>query len=297
MTNPTTPGAWANYLSKLWGRDRFPIDVELIARDISSHQADPIVKIAGGELDGFEGGLYLRKKGWYVIYNNQVQSNGRINFTIAHELGHYLLHRNQQEEFECGTDDLLDWRSKARQLEAEADRFSAMLLMPLDDYRRQVGSNAIDLEILSACAERYDVSLLASMRQWIELNQKRAIMVVSRDGFIKWSWSTEKARKTGNYFRFARETIAIPEDSIAACEHLLDATEARRGIEIPAQTWFPHEPSGMSAREMRIISDQYDLVISLIVLPDHNPYEKELEEDELLTDTFTNFIQNGQTPY
>lgn len=115
MTNPTTPGAWANYLSKLWGRDRFPIDVELIARDISSRQADPIVKIAGGELDGFEGGLFLRKKGWYVLYNNQVQSNGRINFTIAHELGHYLLHRNLQEEFECGTDDLLDWRSKARQ--------------------------------------------------------------------------------------------------------------------------------------------------------------------------------------
>ena len=297
MTNPSSPGAWANMLSRLWGRDRFPIDVEIIAKDISTRQSDPIISVAGGDIDDFEGGLFKRKKGWYLLYNDQVQSSGRINFTIAHELGHYLLHRKLEDTFECGTDDLMDWGSTARQMEAEADKFAAMLLMPLDDYRQQIDPNTIDLDMISACAQRYGVSLLAALRQWVELNQKRAIMVVSRDGFIKWSWSTKKAMKTLNYFRFGRETLAIPANSIAACENRYKPIEERRGIEIPAHVWFPHEPKDTSAREMRIVSDQYDLVISLIILPDREPWEKDQEEDEPLTDTYTNFINNGQKPY
>lgn len=297
MTNPSSPGAWANMLSRLWGRDRFPIDVEIIAKDISSRQSDPIISVAGGDIDDFEGGLFKRKKGWYLLYNNQVQSSGRINFTIAHELGHYLLHRKLEDTFECGTNDLMDWGSTARQMEAEADKFAAMLLMPLDDYRQQIDPNTIDLDMISACAERYGVSLFAALRQWVELNQKRAIMVVSRDGFIKWSWSTKKAMKTQNYFRFGRQTLAIPANSIAACEARYKPIEERIGIEIPAHVWFPHEPKDTSAREMRIVSDQYDLVISLIILPDREPWEKDQEEDEPLIDTYTNFINNGQNPY
>jgi Zn-dependent peptidase ImmA (M78 family) len=297
MTSPTTPGAWANLLSRLWGRDRFPIDVEVIARDISSRQPDPIIKIAGAELDDFEGGLFKRKKGWFLVYNDQVQSKGRINFTMAHELGHYLLHREQGDSFQCGTEDLLDWGSTVRQMEVEADKFAAMLLMPLDDYRSQIGSAPVNLDMLGECAERYAVSLLAAMRQWLEFTPKRAVMVVSREGFIKWSWSSKSAMRTQNYFRFGKETIPIPEDSIAACTARYNPSDERRGIEIPAKVWFPHEPSGMTAREMRIVSDQYDLVISLIVLPDRDPWERELEEDELLTDTYTNFIRNGQNPY
>ena len=54
----------------------------------------------------------------------------------------------------------------------------------------------------------------------------------------------------------------------------------------------------MSLREMRVVSDQYDLVITLLVLPDRDPWERDDdEEDELLVGTYTNFIRNGQHPY
>jgi hypothetical protein len=161
-SNPTTPGTWANVLSKAWGRDRFPIDVKLIAQDISSRQPDPIAHIQGGDIGDMEGMLLKREKAWYLLYNDQVQSSGRINFTIAHELGHYLLHRKEADAFQCSTQDLLNWDSTARQREADADKFAAKLLMPLDDYRKQVESVKVDIDLFGACAGRYGVSLIAA---------------------------------------------------------------------------------------------------------------------------------------
>lgn len=294
--NPTTPRAWANFLSKTWGRDRFPIDVKLIAHDISVCQTDPITNIQGGDIGELEGMLLKRDKGWYLIYNDHVQSRGRINFTIAHELGHYLLHRKEQESFQCSTADLLDWGSTARQREADADKFTATILMPLDDYRNQVESAKVDIDLLSACAERYEVSLVASIRQWIEFTPQRAVLVVSRDGFIKWSWSSGKALRTRARFRFSQETVSIPEASLAA--QTMRHPNERTGTELPARVWFKDEPADMYLREMRVVSDQYDLVITLLVLPDRDPWEanEDEEEEEHLVDTYTNFIRNGQLP-
>lgn len=277
-SNLATPGAWANFLSKVWGRDRFPIDVKLIAQDISSHQPDPITQIRGGDIGELEGMLLKRETSWYLLYNDHVRSNGRINFTIAHELGHYLLHRKDENTFQCSTKDLLDWGSVTRQREADADRFSAMLLMPLDDYRKQVESTKVDLELLSACADRYGVSLIAAIRQWISFTSRRAVLVVSRDGFIKWSWPSNKALRTKAHFCFSRGTIAIPHTSVAA--QTTRHSAERTGIQLPAHVWFKDEPADMPLQEMRVVSDQYDLVISLLILPDHDTWEKEDEEPE-----------------
>jgi Zn-dependent peptidase ImmA (M78 family) len=49
-------------------------------------------------------------------------SKGRINFTLGHELGHYLLHRHLSPEgFRCSSRDMLDWKSEHGQIEAQAN--------------------------------------------------------------------------------------------------------------------------------------------------------------------------------
>lgn len=296
IRNPTTPGAWANLLSKAWGRDRFPIDVKLIAHDISARQPDPIIDIRGGDLGELEGMLLKREKGWYLLYNDQVLSSGRINFTIAHELGHYLLHRKEEDAFRCSTEDLLNGGALARQREIAADQFAATLLMPFDDYRKQVATTRVDIDLLGRCADRYGVSLLAAIRQWIGFTPQRAVLVVSRDGFVQWSWASRKALRTRARFRFSKETIPIPEASLAA--QTTRHPDARVGIDVPARVWFQEEPADMSLREMRVVSDQYDLVITLLILPDRDPWEKEdNDEDELLVDVSSHFIRRGQHPY
>ena len=64
----------------------------------------------------------------YVIEINNRHSENRRRFTLAHEISHYLLHRN--EIGDGITDDAL-YRSKlGDHIETEANRLAAQLLMP-----------------------------------------------------------------------------------------------------------------------------------------------------------------------
>ncbi|MDC9603251.1 ImmA/IrrE family metallo-endopeptidase, partial [Pseudoalteromonas sp. GABNS16G] len=64
---------------------------------------DPISKIEQANIPNFEGMLASNEdhSKWMIAYNNAVSSQGRIRFTKAHELGHYILHRHTQQNFMC----------------------------------------------------------------------------------------------------------------------------------------------------------------------------------------------------
>jgi hypothetical protein len=303
VTEPKRPMAEANGISQMLnlvlGADRFPVKVADLALEYSSKKFpdSPIAKIHGDELPGLDGMLKPNKdkSKWLIIYDASVTSPGRINFTIAHEFGHYLLHRQlaDKREFLCSTEDTAGWSGGTKEIENDADKFAATLLMPIDDYRRQVASVTVNLDVLSGCADRYATSMQAVIRRWVEFTPERAVMVVSRSGFIKWSWSSQSALKSGAFFRFSKETIPIPQGSLAARGDRLE--NEREGIGVPARIWFPREPADMPLREMRIVSDQYDFTISLLIMPDRKPWEVDDEDEGLgLETTIERFERRGQ---
>lgn len=66
-----------------------------------------------------------------------------------------------------------------------------------------------------------------------------------------------------------------------------------------ARIWFPQEPEGMVAREMRIASDLYRQTMTLLVLPPEvKPWERDKtdDDDDGLENTFDRFVRNGQPP-
>ncbi|PHS06171.1 MAG: hypothetical protein COA78_14545 [Blastopirellula sp.] len=175
MTDKLTPSKWAfkitHILNAVLGENHFPINVADVAKEISSqlYPQDPIVLIQGDSLPGFEGGLFRGEKGWGILYNKDIRSTGRINYTQAHEFGHYLLHREQfPEGLSCNEQDFIRWESDYRQIEFQANQFAANLLMPLDDYRRQIApALKVDLDMIGGMADRYEVSLMAALLRWI----------------------------------------------------------------------------------------------------------------------------------
>ena len=51
-----------------------------------------------------------------------------------------------------------------KQIESQANSFAANLLMPLDDFRKQIAPRMKpDLEMIGMCASRYQTSLTASI--------------------------------------------------------------------------------------------------------------------------------------
>src|ERR1700722_18204196 len=64
----------------------------------------------------------------YVIEINNRHSENRMRFTLAHEISHYLLHRDQIGD--GVTDDALYRSTLGAFIETEANRLAAQLLMP-----------------------------------------------------------------------------------------------------------------------------------------------------------------------
>lgn len=275
MNNPVwTPQRAANRLVKVvdtfaqvHGLNRFPIDVPTLALEAARifGWSDPISEVRSAPIKGFEGALLpgQDRKEWLLLYSDAVLSPGRIRFTQAHELGHYILHRLLREEFLCSDEDMLNWTQDEKDIEGQADLFASYLLMPLDDYRKQI-TTAVDLDALGACADRYGVSLTAGILKWLQYTDQKAVLVMSRDGFIRWAWSSEPAFSVGAYFKTKGQVIELPEKSLACDDSVL---HDRQGTQIPARVWFTHAPIDLPLREMKIHAGQYDAVLTLLHLP------------------------------
>lgn len=86
-------------------------------------------------------GLVNHKKKWVIINNSHC--DGRKRFTAAHELGHIILHPDQ---------DNIDYRinfSNSNTKETEANRFAAEILMPYEDFLICYRKNDADLSYVA----------------------------------------------------------------------------------------------------------------------------------------------------
>lgn len=274
MTEVWTPQRAANRLVKLaevfsaaHGVYRFPVEVPPLAMEAARifGWSDPITQVQAANIKGFDGALFPGdgRKEWLLLYNEAVASPGRVRFTQAHELGHYILHRKVRESFQCSDADMLNWSQDDKDIEGQADLFASYLLMPLDDYRKQVTA-PVDLDLLGHCADRYGVSLTAAILKWLQYTDEKAVLVMSNDGFIKWAWSSEPAAKAGAFFRTRNNVIPVPNEALASNAAI---KHDRSGTQIPASIWFPHAGTDTPLREMKVLAEQYGVVLSLLHLP------------------------------
>lgn len=136
----------------------------------------PVAKIAKAKgarihVDALEGelsGFLYRDNDQTVIGVNTSHSPGRQNFTMAHELGHLLLHDQEQlrvdREFRVRLRD--DVSSQGTDVgEREANFFAASLLMPREfleaDLAKEEYVDLLDDDFLRALGKKYGVSTQA----------------------------------------------------------------------------------------------------------------------------------------
>ena len=298
MTTPISPQRQANEISimlnTVFEQDRFPVRIPELAIEYSLKKFpdDPLTDVIGDHLPGFEGALAPAqdsKKGWGILYNSSITSPGRINFTLAHEFGHYLLHRLAHPDgIYCTDEDMRSWDSKNRKIESEANEFAANVLMPFDDFRRQITArDKPDLDLLRECADRYEVSLQAAILRWLKYTTRRSVFVVAREGFILWARSSEPALMSGVFFRTANVApVEIPDQSLAAKRTSIDGSKGK--TEHDGGVWF-HD----SCEEQVLFSDRYDISMSLLHL-DPAPSRFEALDEEVEEDTYDRMM--NRTP-
>jgi Zn-dependent peptidase ImmA (M78 family) len=141
-----------------------PVDVTSV---VKAHGITVLVEDVEVSLSGM---LVIKPEHTYVVLN-QLHPTGRMRFSLAHELGHYLLHRDTSSVFIDETPLFYrDERSKegTDPLEVEANAFAAELLMPEDVLRAEFGANPLSAEDedgIRELAARYGVSSAAMVNR------------------------------------------------------------------------------------------------------------------------------------
>lgn len=125
-----------------------PLDVERLAIALGIEvRFETMPPDISGSLENIDGS--------YVIKSNSLHHPNRQRFTIAHEIGHYILHRKKKSSF---LDEVFFRDDTRSPMEAEANRFAADILMPEHRFRTFVRSSSSKVEDL---ADNFGVSPLA----------------------------------------------------------------------------------------------------------------------------------------
>lgn len=190
---------------------KIPVPIEELA-----HQLD-IGDIKDIDADGFIGGLLtddIRSFG-FVLVKRGLDSRRR-RFTIGHELGHFLLpfHKPAKAgEFVCSSKDMKQWpegdQARAIRMEAEANLFAALILMPPPHLRRLIASTGDpDLRHVLSVHETYDVSKEAAARSYAQYHDQKIAIVVVKDELVK------RVYRNGGFPRLGvRSGQKVPRDS------------------------------------------------------------------------------------
>ena len=96
--------------------------------------------------------------GGFIIKVNRFEPKERQRFTIAHEIAHYLLHRDR---ISAGVVDSVLYRSKlSSRLEAEANKLAADIIMPMRQVQEKIAltPNKPSDDLVSSLAETFKVS-------------------------------------------------------------------------------------------------------------------------------------------
>ncbi|MGJ4891204.1 ImmA/IrrE family metallo-endopeptidase [Bradyrhizobium sp. HKCCYLRH3099] len=156
-----------------------------------------IVGMKEFETKEFEGTLVI-SEGRGAIGLRKGMRSGRRNFTIGHEIGHFLIpsHRLAKVKFECSSADLKRNRSSnqkwdsippAQRIEIQANEFAAELLVPMPEFRaerRKLGKGA-DLGRLRELAKSFDVSLEMMSGVYVRDVEDLAAIIISQDRVIR----------------------------------------------------------------------------------------------------------------
>lgn len=127
----------------------YALDIEAV---ISRHKDIKVEKV---DMSPEESGS-LQKKGsvWILSVNNAHHIN-RQRFTLAHEYGHYCMHKGKQDVF---TDEVFFRNSNNDSMEYAANLFAASILMPEAEFRALVSKGTTRIQDL---ANLFKVSAMA----------------------------------------------------------------------------------------------------------------------------------------
>lgn len=198
------------------------------------------IPIKFAPLSNCDGRIIHGSKKSMIVINDSVTFQTRRNFTIAHELGHYLLHKNNGiQHFD--NMNTMSWFDKENQniiakQEFEANTFASELLLPTDIFIEEVKGKKFSPQLIRSIADKYSVSRSSVIYRFTENGNHPICVFYTKDNKVKY-W-----RRSSDFKYRIKECTKIPPpiDSVSA-EYFDDGTiySVKDAVqEIVKSTWL-----------------------------------------------------------
>ncbi len=135
-------------------------------------------------LGGADGRLTVFGTNGIITVKADIPEQGKKRFVVAHELGHFELHRENFATVNCTEIDFYQW-SKNKPIEVEANHFASEVLMPEPIFKSKIRKKKLSKDLLLSLANEFQTSLTATAIRYLAFGTEYAL-VVSKDSRITW---------------------------------------------------------------------------------------------------------------
>lgn len=277
LADCTTPTSLVQAILKQIPDLSIPVPIEEVALALD------IVQIEEVATDSFEGCLVTFKdKSEGTILFNSRNTRQRKRFTIGHELGHFLNPWHlpiDGDRFLCSSRDMTRSEAakgnRAAQMEVEANRFSAELLMPDRHFRKDLRAfGGPELAHIIELARRYDMSKEATARRYVDLHDEACAVVISKNGSILY-------KHPGKEFPYitANRGQPLPNGSMSKT-YREDEGVVSSWVEVKNYVWLSDTGSNVSSLMEQTLRQQNGFQMTLL-------YAELSDEDDADNDDLT----------
>ncbi len=217
------------------------------------------LQIRYGRLSNCDGRIIADPAGGGIIRVRPSSSVGRERFTIAHEIGHFVLHPVPHLQRDDGPPQFAMWHSDSE--EVEANIFAAELLMPEHLLLRATTNKEPSLALLDRVADQFGTSVLATAFQYANYTAEQVALVFSAGETIQWA-------KPSKSFTYRIRGGQLSADSAAGECIAGKAPDSGRMVATPAYAWltqFEYDNKPDIMEDSRYLA-YYDRTVSLLWL-------------------------------
>ena len=213
-------------------------------------------------LEHYDGRIVYGNRGRALItVNSNLTYEPRKRFTIAHELGHFVLGHNHKEVAHDDQASLEYYQNGS--LETEANQFASELLMPTSIFLEYLEGERFSPQLMHDLAGEFRTSVTSVVYKYLENGGHPIAVFYSDNNKIKyWKKSSDFKRRVKDF-----QNLPVPHNSVAE-EWYRDKTQYKANDiqDIELNVWFDlwKQEDNDWCHEYCLVSPIYNTVLSIV---------------------------------
>jgi len=186
------------------------------------------------EMNKCEGRILMNKNNSIITVNSKIKYQPKINFIIAHEIGHLTMHRDISYLFSDTKQTLQQWLARGSH-EIEANEFASELLMPSKLFKERIKGNKLSLDLIKDTANYFGASQTATFLKYKDIGDYDVSIIYLENSRVVWKQESENFP-----LKFIPKGFNAPEQS--NCGDFFKGLPIEEiPVAIDALDWFPND--------------------------------------------------------